>query len=283
MDVPSGPVEFEESNELEFLRRRAYGPDADIAGDTVAQARLSELEAAQRRPPAPSVDAVATASASPPERIPVPAHPGGSRTEPEKGSVATHSPDHGNTAAAWWGRRRWFVILGGAIAVLALNAALVPWMSQLIAEGSTPVPTGTPTADVPSVPYANGRFDGPIPSDYVLAVKSVGADADQPKDLHGTLKGLGISTDELRRYEDFLGLNVWSGESRYGMTCLFVAVPGQGLREGFGAEGCSPKGIDTITEFVDGSSSEFLTRFVLSGEFVNVYEYVRTDPITSRR
>ncbi len=60
MDAPRGSVELEEADELERLRRRAYGPDADIAGDAAAQARLSELEAAQRRQPTPVVDAAAS-------------------------------------------------------------------------------------------------------------------------------------------------------------------------------------------------------------------------------
>jgi hypothetical protein len=44
MDAPRASVEFEETDELQNLRRRAYGPDADIAGDAAAQTRLSELE-----------------------------------------------------------------------------------------------------------------------------------------------------------------------------------------------------------------------------------------------
>ena len=58
------------SNELQRLRRRAYGPDADIAGDVAAQARLSELEAAQRRQLTPVVDAAALVAAPVPERVP---------------------------------------------------------------------------------------------------------------------------------------------------------------------------------------------------------------------
>ena len=44
MDGPLGSVDFADAEELARLRRRAYGPDADIAGDAPAQARLSELE-----------------------------------------------------------------------------------------------------------------------------------------------------------------------------------------------------------------------------------------------
>ena len=56
---------------------------------------------------------------------------------------------------------------------------------------------------MPPVPDALGtRVLVPAP-DYVLALESVGADADEPNDPHGTLDALGISADELRRYEDF--------------------------------------------------------------------------------
>jgi hypothetical protein len=72
MDAPRGSVEFEESDELERLRRRAYGPDADIAGDAAAQARLSELEAAQRRQQTPVVNVAARGAAPVSECVPVP-------------------------------------------------------------------------------------------------------------------------------------------------------------------------------------------------------------------
>ena len=264
MDAPRGSLEFAESDELERLQRRAYGPDADIAGDAAAQARLSELESAQHRQPTPVVDSATSGPAPVPELVPVPEPVEGSRSastsvpeavdgafaedDPPRGSVTAQDPveapiaDSGavDVAAAvpWWRRRR-FVILGGAIAALALNVAAVAWMSQLLANGSTPIPPDTSATMLP-VPNAQGR-PGNVPTpDFVLALKSVGEEADAPNDLHGTLAALGIRADELRRYEDFDGLNVWSGESRYGMACVFVAVPVQGLREGYGAEGVRP-------------------------------------------
>lgn len=253
-------------DELERLQRRAYGPGADIAGDAAAMARLSELEAAQRQPN-PVVDA------------------------PE---------------APWWRRRRWLAILGSAIAALALIAVLVAWMSQLLAPGSTPIQTDASTAEMlPPVLDAQGpTVIAPhyaLTPDYVLALESFGADADEPKDPYGTLNWLGLSTDELGRYEDFRGLSVWSGKSRFGTVCLLVAHPGQGLREGIGDEGCSPEGLDTIADLVnprnDGSGgvsynsggvfadlpTDSLIRFVLQGDHVDVYLYVRAaDRIASQ-
>lgn len=134
---------------------------------------------------------------------------------------------------------------------------------------------------------------GPAP-EYVLALESAGVDVDQPKDPHGTLDMLGLSADELRQYEDFRGLSVWGGESRDGMACLLVAHPGQGLLEGIGDARCSPEGLDTIAEVplcsgcyapgvFTGLPTGSLIRFVLKGDHVDVYVYVRApDPTTSQ-
>ncbi|WP_456824540.1 hypothetical protein [Cellulomonas sp. P5_E12] len=130
-----------------------------------------------------------------------------------------------------------------------------------------------------------------LAQDYVLALESVGADADEPIDRHGTLNALDLSADEMRRYEDVGGLSVWSGESRNGTTCLLVAHPVQGLREGIGAEACSRKGLDPIAELgplygfdvlppgvFAGLPNGSVIRFTLEGDHVNVYVRA-TDPV----
>ena len=48
-DAPSGDGTYAERRELDALRRRAYGPDADILDDAIALARLRELEDGIRR------------------------------------------------------------------------------------------------------------------------------------------------------------------------------------------------------------------------------------------
>jgi hypothetical protein len=296
----TGPVELEQADELERLRRRAYGPDADIAEDAAAQARLSELEAAQRRQSTPveadsasdlfPVPEVATlpgaveGSRSGPTSVP---HPidgvfvehelaGGSVTvqDPAEGPTAESDPIAGVPATPWW-RRRPFLILGAAVAALALYIAVVAWTSQLLADGSAPIPAETSTAKIVPLPYGQGGVSYVQSADDVLALRSVGVQTDEPNDPLGTLDALGISADELTAYEGFLrsdvgNLNVWSGESRYGLTCLLVAVPGQGLRDGLSTEGCSLKGLDTIADLRTRNS---LTRFVLRGDHVNVYVY----------
>jgi hypothetical protein len=309
MDAPRGSVELQEA-ELERLRRRAYGPDADIAGDAAAQARLFELEAAQRRQSPPVVDAAAPGPALVAKRVPVaetveaPRSASPSVTPPVNGAFAEQGPAAGSVtgqapaegpiadsdliggvpAAPWWSRRRWLAILGFAIAALVLIAAGAG-MSQLLAEGSTPIPTETATAEMPHFPSAQGRPAYVPQPDYVLALKSVVEDADKPNDTNGTLDALGISGDELRRYEDFKGrfpasLDVWSGESRFGMTCLLLAVSNQVTAYGFIAEGCSLKGKETILDVQMGDVGH--ERFVLRGDQVNVYIYEGTaDPNAS--
>lgn len=126
---------------------------------------------------------------------------------------------------------------------------------------------------------------GPAP-EQVLALKPVGAGVHQPRDPHKILDLLGLTLDELRQFDDFRGLHVWSGESRYGTTCLLVAHPLQGLQEGIGDAQCSPDGIDTIADLTLCSEcyaaevfgdlpTGSLIRFVLKGAHVDVYVYVR--------
>lgn len=282
MDAPLGSAEFEASNELERLQRRAYGPDADIAGDAAAQARLSELETAHRHQSTPGVHAAGGVPASMPEgtptqeRVPSTAPVEGSR--PASASVAhidggapAVDRSAGAPSAPW--HRRWSAIVVVALAALAVDAALVGWMSQLLAWGAAPIPTDTPTQTQPLLDAMDGGYDV-VPPDYVLALESAGADADVPKDPHGTLDRLGLSAGNLRRYENFGYLSVWSGVTHHGTVCVLVSHPVQGLNEGIGAEACAPEGLDTIADLLMPSGR--LNRFVLKRDRVDVYTYVKS-------
>jgi hypothetical protein len=166
------------------------------------------------------------------------------------------------------------MILGGATAALALIT--VAWLSQLSTDEPTAIPANTLTENVLPVPDAQHRGDDVPAPDFVLALESVGADADEPQDNLGTLDALGLNANDLRQYENFGGLRVWSGESRYGMVCLLLAD--YGIRERNGAEGCSPKGLETVAEVV-WFQAQGLTRFVLNGDHVDVYVFHRAaDP-----
>ena len=126
--------------ELEGLRRRAFGPDADIHGDAPALARLIELEELARpgraaEPPADSADAVPVPLAAPTagtEVIPV--------------AVASSSSGSGTGRA-----QRWLVIAGAASAVVV---AVVAVLAQPAA-GPTPqsAPSPTATAGEPAYIY----------------------------------------------------------------------------------------------------------------------------------
>jgi hypothetical protein len=318
MDAPLGRAE---TDELERLRRRAYGPNADIAGDAAAQLRLSDLEAARRRQPSVVADAAARTSVPVAERVPAaerlegphpastspgPVNRASTEHDPSRRSVTEPGPVEGRAAdsgpidvapwAPWWRRRRWLAILGGATAALVLDAALVVWISQLLADRSTPIPADTSTAEISPLPDAEGRAATVRPPDHVLALQSVGAAADVPKDSHGTLDLLGLTPDKLGRYEDFRSLSVWSGESRFGTTCLLVARSDQGLREGIGTEGCFADGLDPVADLVHPENIGFSTgsvfvglptgsliRFVLKGDHVDVYMFVRAGPIAPER
>ena len=197
--------------------------------------------------------------------------------DPATGSSADSDAIDRAPAVPWWRRRRSLVIVGVAIAALALNVAVTASISQLLADQSTPIPAETATAETPPVPSGQGGGPYEPAPDHVLALKSDGAAADQPKDPGGKLNALGISPDGLKRYEDFDGpdvwgyVTVWSGESRYGMTCLLLSASGQPISDGGrAAEGCSLKGADTIADI---SGSDSLIRFVLNGDHINVYVY----------
>ena len=127
-----------------------------------------------------------------------------------------------------------------------------------------------------------GAPDDGLGPEYVLELTSFGAEADKPKDRHGTLDSLGLSSDQMVRYQDFRGLGVWSGESRSGMACLLLAHPVQGLREGIGDERVPPKAsapsrnwlcAPTCTGpgFLDGLPIGSVLRFELRGDRVYVY------------
>ncbi|WP_194396597.1 hypothetical protein [Microbacterium atlanticum] len=241
MEGPRWSDHSADADELERLRRRAYGPDADIGDDPSAQARLEELEAADRRR--------RTVAARTNARPDVPGDAGPIDAAEDGGAPA---------GAAVRPRRR--------SAAAAVAAASVVVFAAFAASTSSPVdhlPTRTAT--------------GP---EAVLAPLPRGA---APVDPHGVLGRMGLSAAELRRYDGFDGLAVWSGRSRFGTMCLVIREPHRALGLGSGAEGCAPYGAGASVELlVDDAPRRDFVRFVLLNGHVVVYVY-EGDAVTGDR
>ena len=119
-DEPSGDVAHAEMTELDALRRRAYGPDADIFSDAEALLRLSVLEERVRRTRYPS-----------PAAAPPPSPRAAENAEPDAGSPAVPpqaTPDEPSPPLAP-GRRapRWHSALVAATAAVALLLGGTEW------------------------------------------------------------------------------------------------------------------------------------------------------------
>lgn len=279
MDAPGRPAALTDEMELAQLRSRAYGPDADIAGDPAAQARLDELESARRRtvgashdtalvhetvevPPAAarspepassiesSADLTNPAASNVSAAIP-PADPatGASVTITADGVPPASSPSPvpgpERPGTPWWRRRLWWGVIGGA-AVAAV--VLVGGVAAVI-----PHPEAT------------------------LRVTSSDSQGPVRVDLFGGVDELGLERSDLRLHDEFRGLQVWSGETEAGSRCLFIT----GALSSNWGRSCTPSGLDPTIDLYkyagfndrvfgyipDGS----VIRFVLRGDAVEVW------------
>lgn len=272
MDASGDSADFEESDELQRLRRRAYGPNADIAEDAAAQARLSELEAAQRRARAPVVDAAAVLPAPVSERVPVPDPLEASRPaptsipQPVNGASAEHDPDEGPVtehdpagtsiansgpidgalSAPWWRRRRSLPWVIAAVAVLSTAIGVGMFVDE--SNQPTPVaqltPQGQPgNASIPVDDEVVARYDLTI-ADFVS-------------------------------YGSYGPLEIWSTTKLENKRCIAVVVESH-----ISVFECTAPSVDTIADFnidpnmIPPAPSGELTayvRFVLHDEVVDVY------------
>lgn len=184
MDAAQTPPELE--RELAELRRRAYGPHADIATDAPAIARLLELESLYSRR--------ARSSSRPPtvsESEPVAPEPAGAQatfahppTAPEGSAPAT--------LAAVPRRRR--------------GAAVVAMLSALVL---VPVVIATSLASGSSGVTLHLRSD--VPPEAAAELAEV-----------GQLDYMGITASDVQLYDQYRGLNVWSAQRSADTICLFV-------------------------------------------------------------
>jgi hypothetical protein len=264
MDAPRRSAEFEESDELRRLRRRAYGPDADIAGDAAAQARLSELEAAQR-------GEWAALRAPVSERVPDPL--GGSRPastsvpQPVSGSPAEHAPDGGSAteqdlagvpiagsepidealSAPWWRRRR-----------------LLPWIIASVVVLAAAIGIGVFVVDEPNRPTPVAQ----------LTPQGQPANASIPVDDEVPVR-YGLTVADFVSYGAYGPLQIWSTTKLENQRCIAV------LHENhISVFECTAPSVDTIADYniepnlIPPAPSGELTpyvRFVLHDDVVDVY------------
>ncbi|MFC5931149.1 hypothetical protein D6T64_13485 [Cryobacterium melibiosiphilum] len=269
MNAPGESADFAESDELQRLQRRAYGPNADIAGDAAAQARLSQLEAAQRRERVPVVDTAAALPAPVSEGFPVPKPLQGSRPsstsipQPVNGASAKHDPDEGAVteqdparapitngpidgalSAPWWRRRRSLPWVITAVAVL--SAAIGIGVDE--SNQPTPVAQLTPQGQPGK---ASIPVDDEVPVRYDLTVA------------------------DFVSYGSYGPLQIWSTTKLENKRCIAVV-----LENHISVFECTAPSVDTIADYniepnqippaPSGESTPYV-RFVLHDEVVDVY------------
>lgn len=218
------PQASEQSRELAELRRRAYGPGADIAADPTAVARLRALEElvhehepaasvpvepAVRERPRPDDDDASRGGAAPAETP---------RVDPPP--IETTSADDAvaqGTRAAETPRKQWWRVIpvwvialasagvGAAIALSAVNLAADRPDATLVPESSTP---------------------------------ETGADFDE------RVRGFDGDPSTMQYFGDFHEIDVWELRSRIGAPCVLLSSRGRPF-----TIGCAAQDLDPVVDF----------------------------------
>lgn len=202
----------DDATELAELRRRAYGPDADIASDPSALARLVVLEDAARAP-ASNVHA----APGPPD--------GDIETAPTPRDSAVSAPTDATRVSGRRQRPPWH-------SGLVLGVAAVAIVLASIGAEAPALPTTTAAASTPPAPDPFGSaspFHGDLTAHVLTQV---------PTD--GTLDALGppdpptFPIAEDLRWSSSLGnhygWDLWLARSRSGFPCLALARDGEKVR-----------------------------------------------------
>lgn len=227
MDAP--PLSPARSQELADLRRRAYGPNADIQRDPIAQRRLYELEQLAR----PAADEpvheseVARQEVLPPPGVGDEASDSPDSTEPEP-SVAVEeaavAPPATAARRSWWRR----IPLWAVAAVVGLGVGLALGLSW-------------PTSSEP-------------PPDLTLDVEPGGGE--KGAGFRENLDYWGVDPSTVVPHEPFDAIQVWTARAVDESRCLLLSFDG-----GFLSATCSGAGLDPVLDFTvyDGMSLELET------------------------
>jgi hypothetical protein len=242
------PPSLESGAELAELRRRAYGPDADIANDPAAMARLADLEGAARHPvPAAAIEA--------PNDQPGDAAPAAVADHGESPVIdglrsdaasAPRSSDPDAVTRSWWRRPSAWLIAAGAI---VLTVAVSGVAMALLA----------PRGD--------------------LALAPVSSDDGERQRLagQGIIEMYGMDRTTLQRYDSYRELHVWSASATNGNRCILLETDAYGV---YGVN-CAPRGLaPTFDLYVyPGIPTDLsgdlpigsVARFVLDGDRVSIW------------
>lgn len=236
MDAPS--LSPERSIELEQLRRRAYGPDADIALDPVAQQRLSELEDLARKPATPASPTTPVVEPEEPEPMPPARDEASAPPSPVAADRAPRRPVEPEPKAAetdaarpaspqdrpWWRRIPLWAV--AAIAGIGVGAAIgFTWPS-----------------------------DGDPPPDLTLGVDADGAE--RGAGFTENLDYWGVDAGTVVPHEGFDTIQVWTALGIDESRCLLLSHDGSFLNAT-----CSGAGLDPVLDFTiyDGMSLDLET------------------------
>lgn len=217
-------MDAEERSELERLRARAYGPDADLADDPDAWARLRELEEDDRQGRTEASESLAAAETEPPD-----AGVADDAEERDAGGdrTASRRPRVKNPRTLW--------LWAGSLAAVAAIASAAS------------------IAAVTVVPVA--RTAGVAQVDSLLPDPSVRTDS---------LSSLGIDSSQLTGYADYLGLTAFAGPTQIDSAgnradCLVLVDTNElsgedddedSFRGGFRYGGCGAGSFPATVEFI---------------------------------
>jgi hypothetical protein len=256
--TPDGALSTAERAELDRLRRRAYGADADIDTDPAALARLVDLEERVRRTfEAPSAAEDERVDAAPPAPVaPASTFPTSTVADPPAAEEprATVLPPASEAPAP--GPRRGKVALIGALALGVVAVGAIAANTEDAAEPAASPPAVSAPAAFGALPEGiRGSVLLEIPLGRSLARSGVAA---QPP-TSPVAEGLRWSS----QLGTYYGWDLWLARSHLGSACLVVA------------RGSESEGACVIPEsFADGD-------LVVSVPFADVDEGVRPPAMTA--